>query len=71
MFVFGGRNQDDCNDLHYFNPETHKWTLISCGGCPMPRRRHSSAFIGRFLFVFGGFDGSFYNDLHAINVYPF
>jgi hypothetical protein len=71
MFIFGGRNNEDLNELHYFNPETNHWTLLSCGGKPVPRRRHSSVFLGRYLFIFGGFDGSFFNDLHCLNVHPY
>jgi hypothetical protein len=31
---------------------------------PVPRRRHSSVFLGDQMIIFGGFDGDFYNDMH-------
>lgn len=33
---------------------------------PSPRRRHSSAFMGSSLLVFGGFNGEYYNDLYFL-----
>ena len=33
---------------------------------PSPRRRHSSAFVGSSLLVFGGFNGEYYNDLYFL-----
>lgn len=71
MFICGGRNQDDLNDLFSFDCETFSWEYVDCVGAPVARRRHSSAFVGKALFSFGGFDGSFFNDFHMINLEPF
>ena len=71
MFVFGGRNSEDLNDLYSFDTETQIWKKHSFENGPTPRRRHSCAFVGRALFVFGGFDGNFFDDLYMLNVEPF
>ncbi|MCB0369688.1 MAG: hypothetical protein KDD45_09665 [Bdellovibrionales bacterium] len=36
---------------------------------PTARRRHSGGFIGSSLVLFGGFDGSYFDDLFYINLY--
>ena len=35
---------------------------------PKPRRRHSAVFISGTLVMFGGFDGSFFNDLNILDL---
>jgi hypothetical protein len=34
---------------------------------PKARRRHSAIFVSGSLIMFGGFDGTFYNDLHILD----
>ena len=69
MYILGGRNEIDISDLFVFDPETLKWSEITFSGrIPVPRRRHSAVFISSSLVMFGGFDGNFYNDLHALHL---
>lgn len=35
---------------------------------PKPRRRHSAVIVSGALVMFGGFDGSFFNDLHILDL---
>ncbi len=69
MYVLGGRNEQDISDLFVFDPETMKWSEITfLNRIPKPRRRHSAVFISSSLIMFGGFDGEFFNDLHALHL---
>lgn len=64
LYVLGGRNEQDIIDLHQFDVEEMKWKEIEfTGTLPKPRRRHSAVFVSGSLIMFGGFDGSFFNDL--------
>lgn len=68
LFILGGRNEHDIIDLHQFDLETKKWSNIEINGItPKPRRRHSAIFVSGSLVMFGGFDSSFYNDLHVLD----
>ncbi len=68
VYIFGGRNENDVNDIYCFDPENSEWQEIEVQGYkPQPRRRHSAVFISSALVVFGGFDGQFYNDLHIVD----
>ncbi len=68
LYILGGRNEQDVIDLHEFDPDQMKWKEIEfCDMKPKPRRRHSAVFVSGALIMFGGFDGSFYNDLHVID----
>lgn len=71
MYIFGGRNNDDLNDLYKLDLESRTWEYVDATNAPTSRRRHSIGFVGRALFMFGGFDGSFYNDFHMLNIDPF
>jgi len=69
MYVLGGRNETDISDLYVLDPETMKWSEVTYANrIPKPRRRHSAVFISSSLVMFGGFDGEFYNDLHALHL---
>ena len=35
---------------------------------PKARRRHSSVFISGALVMFGGFDGTFFNDINILDI---
>jgi len=64
LYIVGGRNEQDIIDLHEFDVDVMKWKTIDMTGAPKPRRRHSAVFVSGALVMFGGFDGSFYNDLN-------
>jgi N-acetylneuraminic acid mutarotase len=69
IYIYGGRNDLDISDLHVFNSTEKKWTELALKQrVPKPRRRASAVFIASSLVLFGGFDGEFYNDLHALHL---
>lgn len=69
LYIIGGRNEQDVCDLHEFDPSTMKWREIEpADPKPKPRRRHSAVFISGTLVMFGGFDGSFFNDVNILDI---
>jgi N-acetylneuraminic acid mutarotase len=69
LYIMGGRNEQDVADLHEFDPAQNKWREIEIADPkPKPRRRHSAVFISGSLIMFGGFDGTFYNDINILNL---
>ena len=68
LYILGGWNDHDLNDIHRFNIENQKWKTVSLveSKTPKSRRRHSCVMIGRSIVMFGGFDGEFFNDLHVL-----
>jgi len=72
IYIFGGRNESDVNDLYKYNIEMNEWNQIHFQGVlPIARRRHSSVFVSSAFVVFGGFDGSFYNDMHVVDFHGY
>jgi len=70
LFILGGRNDQDVNDMHCFNIQKMKWQQIEIGHpIPKPRRRHSCIMISNCLVMFGGFDGEFFNDLNILDMH--
>ena len=71
LFILGGRNDNDVNDLYCFDIEEMRWRQLEIGNpLPKPRRRHSCILISNCLVMFGGFDGEFYNDLNVLDLQP-
>jgi len=69
IYIYGGRNDQDISDLHVLDPTEKTWTELQLRQrVPKPRRRASAVFIASTLMLFGGFDGEFYNDLHALHL---
>ena len=69
LFILGGRNDNDVNDIHCFDTIKQTWTQVDIGHpIPKPRRRHSCIFVSNCLVMFGGFDGEFFNDLHVMDM---
>ena len=68
LFVLGGRNDHDINDVHSFDLDTMQWSQLNISGynSPKARRRHSCVIIGSSIIMFGGFDGEFFDDLHIL-----
>lgn len=58
IYVFGGRFSSDLNDLLMIDLEAGTIKVVNKAivNAPSPRRRHSSAFMGSSLLVFGGFN---------------
>jgi N-acetylneuraminic acid mutarotase len=68
LYIIGGRNDQDINDVYEFDPNRRKWREVETADPkPKPRRRHSAIFVSGSLILFGGFDGNFYNDLHVLD----
>ena len=68
LFILGGRNNEDINDLYCFDIHNKRWTKIDIGHpMPKPRRRHSAIFVASTIVMFGGFDGDFFNDMHLMH----
>ena len=69
LYILGGRNEQDIIDLHEFDLEQSKWKALDIiQPLPKPRRRHSCLLVSGALVMFGGFDGSFYNDLTILDL---
>ena len=68
LYVFGGRREEDRNDILTYDLKTEQWNMVNSKGVfshvPRPRRRHSAVFLGNQMVIFGGFDGGFFNDMH-------
>jgi len=64
IYVFGGRegtaiDERLLDDMHMFDTLSRTWQLLSTRGpSPTPRSYHRVEVVDRFLFVFGGADGS-------------
>ncbi len=73
IYIFGGRNSEDSNDLFEFNPSTQ--TIMKLNGSetngklPKSRRRQSSCMIGSSMVIFGGFNQEYLNDLQYISLF--
>jgi len=69
LYIIGGRNEADINDLHEFDTINMKWKQVDINGyVPKARRRHSALVMSGSLIMFGGFDGSFFNDMHVLDL---
>jgi N-acetylneuraminic acid mutarotase len=69
LYILGGRNEQDIIDLHEFDLEKSKWKPVDIiSPVPKARRRHSCLLVSGALVMFGGFDGSFYNDLNILDL---
>ena len=70
MYILGGRNDIDLNDVFVFDPATESWFEIEIiQRIPKPRRRHTAVFIASSLIIFGGFDGcKWLNDICILDI---
>lgn len=74
MYIFGGENGNYLNDLYEYNFFKNEWKLIeTIGEKPTKRSGHKvTLYNGRFMnessmFLFGGYDGDYCNDLYNFN----
>ncbi len=74
VYLFGGYwNNKYYKDMQKFDIENENLeTLQTTGETPAPRVDHSSAVIGKILYVFGGKNmgyssKAYHNDLHSFN----
>jgi N-acetylneuraminic acid mutarotase len=58
IYLFGGRNdRTPCNCLYKFSTNTLKWSKPKVtGDVPGKRDGHSACVIGKYMFVFGGYE---------------
>ncbi|OQR94665.1 hypothetical protein THRCLA_08125 [Thraustotheca clavata] len=71
IIVFrGGNGREYLNDLHFLGIDTLTWSKCTAeGSAPEPRANHSSAVIGKKLYIFGGWNGrKRLNDLHVLDM---
>ncbi|KAK8769789.1 hypothetical protein V5799_013748 [Amblyomma americanum] len=58
LYIFGGYNglqKTHFGDLHKYDPETSRWSLVKTQReCPCARRRQCCCIVGGRLFLFGG-----------------
>ncbi|ETK95256.1 hypothetical protein F441_01835 [Phytophthora nicotianae CJ01A1] len=73
VYLIAGANREgkSFGDVHCFDLDTRRWTLIkpSSGSLP-PRSGHSTVPIGAKLYIFGGLDAAkreIYNDVHIFD----
>ena len=70
MLFFGGNNFDAVNELFSFDVNRREWSRIKPEGAP-PSKRYGHASVatndGRMI-VFGGYNGSFLNDVHELTL---
>uniref|UniRef100_A0A915ADL9 Farnesylated proteins-converting enzyme 2 n=1 Tax=Parascaris univalens TaxID=6257 RepID=A0A915ADL9_PARUN len=58
-YLWGGRNDEygASAQMHVFDPESCKWSLVErYGPCPPARDGHSAVVVGSVMYVFGGFE---------------
>lgn len=78
LIVFGGytypsnspyfQNVTMFNDLHFYNIEDNKWTLITtCNDGPLPMGGHSACIKGKEMIVFGGLVAEMENHIVCTN----
>ena len=72
VYLFGGKWKNEYhNDMQKFDIDTETLeTLQTTGEPPSPRYKHSSAVVGKMMYVFGGArwgPKEYYADLHCFN----
>jgi len=69
VYVFGGFNvSHDLNDLWRFDIKKNQWrVIVPRSDLPPARDRHSMVSTNKNLYVFGGYNGNFLNDLYSYN----
>lgn len=73
IYMFGGRNHGDFNDLIEIDPIHSKITKMQINSSsehkiPNSRRKHSSCVIGSSLVIFGGFNNEYFSDMQFISL---
>ena len=68
LYILGGRNDHDINDVYSFDLDSMEWSKLDINGMTQPkaRRRAACTIIGSSIIMFGGFDGDFYDDLSIL-----
>jgi leucine-zipper-like transcriptional regulator 1 len=70
FYVFGGFDGTNRkNDFYGYNLDTQTWSLVpvSTGHAPSSRHSHCAVVYDKSMWIFGGYDSSYKNDLHEYN----
>jgi N-acetylneuraminic acid mutarotase len=69
IFIFvGGDGENYYSRLFCFNVNTNRCRFVDARNAPSPRADHTSAVVGKKLFIFGGWDGNtLINDMHIFD----
>ncbi|CAK9024217.1 Leucine-zipper-like transcriptional regulator 1 homolog [Durusdinium trenchii] len=68
MYIFGGYDGSSLNDLHFYSSQDNSWTeLLPSGTLPDGRFKHTAIWGASVMrmYVFGGSNDGYLNDLHA------
>jgi N-acetylneuraminic acid mutarotase len=74
MYIFGGHDGSSrLGDTHRFDFASQRWSQVLIPGssgidAPTPRHSCSLAVYMDHLFMFGGFDGNYRNDVHVLDL---
>jgi len=67
IYIFGGYDGFNwVNDFFEYNITSNSWQEVLCSGRgnpPTPRHSHSAVVYNEYMYVFGGYDGKYKNDL--------
>jgi N-acetylneuraminic acid mutarotase len=69
MYVFGGHNGNNLNDLHTYDPTTRTWAqLTTTGTTPTARYNMSIEVINGVAYLYGGYSTYYHSDLQALDL---
>ena len=70
MYIFSGESSSKkCNELFQFDLKQYTWSKVdSIGNVPGYRRSHTASVIDGSMYIFGGFDGKYYNEIYCHNL---
>lgn len=71
MYIFGGHDgANRLGDCYVFDFVARRWSSIGHDANSSPTARHSCglAALPDYLFLFGGFDGNYRNDVHVLDL---
>jgi N-acetylneuraminic acid mutarotase len=68
IYIFGGYDgYNRVDDFHRYCVATGKWSLmepVNPEAGPSPRHSHSAVVFNSHMYIFGGYDGHYKNDLY-------
>jgi len=69
LYIIGGRNTIDFNDVYRYSLTENKWEKIMTEGeLPTERRRQTVEVCGNQAILFGGFNGTYFNSMYYLNI---
>lgn len=71
IYIFGGYDGfNRVDDFHRYSIDSGRWSLQEVSNPeagPSPRHSHSAVVYNNQLYIFGGYDGHYRNDLYRFN----